>query len=79
MGIYEFIALDENAKANTVWEGRYLADRTEDYYGIQLYSIEDFFVEVFYNKPINKIEKFRPFKNKTLLEPYLDKIDISSI
>lgn len=46
---------------------------------ILLYKLEDFFIEVFYDFKNNRIVIVRPFNSTDLLEPYLEKIDISDI
>ena len=43
----EFNALDENAKAEVTWSGTFLTDREQDALKVQLYSMDNFYVEVF--------------------------------
>lgn len=69
MTIYEFEALTLNEKAEAVWLGTFLADREEDGFRIQLYSLPGCYVEVFYdaeahirkNFPDTIMEKDRDF------------------
>jgi hypothetical protein len=70
----DFNALPENEKADAVWQGRFLADREEDGFRVQLYSLPAFYVEVFYDALDNKITEFRAFSNKQFLAPYLAQI-----
>ena len=72
--IYEFNALDESGKANAVWTGLFLDDREENGLKVQLYSLSNFYVEVFYDQRVNKILRFRAFKSYDLLTPYLTHI-----
>jgi hypothetical protein len=66
---------DLKGEAQYTWEhGTYLAVRKENSFAINLYSVDKFFVEVFYNPEELKINKIRSFKSKRCLEPYLDKI-----
>ena len=71
MTLYEFNALDHHEKANTVWQGSFLADREENGLMVQLYAVDLFYVEVFYDQTANKILSFRSFSTKNLLTPYL--------
>lgn len=72
--LYDFNALTEDAKANAVWQGTFLADRREEDLTVQLYSVGSFYVEVFYDAGLNKIVRFRSFTTKSLLVPYLAQI-----
>jgi len=63
--------MSDDEKANAVWSGNFLGDREENGLRVQLYSINSFFVEVFYDGLANKIIRFRAFKTYDLLTPYL--------
>ena len=69
--LYDFNALSENEKADAVWSGTFLADREENGLTVQLYAINNFYVELFYDPVANKILRFRSFTSKHLLTPYL--------
>jgi len=79
MSIYEFIELDIHEKAEIAWNATFIADRIEKEDNILLFSLEDFFVELFYNVKDNEIITVRPFKSSRLLEPYSEEVDISSL
>jgi hypothetical protein len=66
-----FNALSDTEKAEAVWQGSFLTDREENGLAVQLYAIDSFYVEVFYDPQANKILSFRSFNNKDLLTPYL--------
>ena len=69
---------DLKGEAQYTWEhGTYLAARQENFHAIKLYSIDQFFVEVWYHPEEVCIDKIRSFKSKKCLEPYLEKIKIS--
>lgn len=77
MGLYEFKILSDSEKADIVWEhGVFLSNRIEADYGINLYSPSNFYVEIWYNQPNNKIQRIRTFKSIKPLEPYLGEIDL---
>lgn len=74
---YQFNQLSENEKAIATWAGTYLSNRTEDEHIIQLYSLPDFYVEVFYSPTANHIDRFRAFKSLRQLAPYLEQMNKS--
>jgi len=57
----------------------HVSERFEGEMGYNLYKLNDFYVEVKYNGGINAIAKFTSFSTYTKLEPWLDKIDTSSV
>lgn len=76
--LYEFNCLEENEKAKFLWQsGTLIMNRFEDDYSINLYSLYGFYVETWYRREENRIQKFRTFKNLSQLEPYLDRIDLN--
>ena len=76
IGLYDFMAMDDNQKGMTVFSTPCLGDREENGEFVQLYRIDEFYVEVFYDPAANRITRFRPFQNNELLVPY---INISSV
>jgi hypothetical protein len=71
MDIYAFMELNKSERAEAVWQGTFLSDRQDGDFRIQLYSLNTFHVEVFYNQKSNEIERFHPFKSLHKLVPYL--------
>ncbi|MBX2896804.1 MAG: hypothetical protein KF763_15265 [Cyclobacteriaceae bacterium] len=72
-GIYQFNALPESHQYAYVWEhGVFLISRVVEGMAFNLYSCHNFFVEIRYSQPANRIEGLRVFKNISQLEPYLD-------
>lgn len=69
--LYEFNALDDNGRAEVAWTGTYLGQREEGDQIIQLYSLPDFYTEVFYDPAKNEITRIRGFKKLHLLTPYI--------
>jgi hypothetical protein len=72
MNLFEFIALDNSDRAEAVWNGNFIAAREEGEYRVMLYKLESFFVEVYYHRELNSIQKLRPFKTTRRLHPYFD-------
>ncbi len=54
-----------------------VAERYDDGYGYSLYLLNDYYVEVCYNRVLNKLISFTSISTYNKLEPYLDRIDIS--
>jgi hypothetical protein len=80
MSLYLFNVLSENEQAETLWEiGVYLTEREDRLFKYALYQIDNFYVEVWYHKEFNAIQRLRSFSSTIQLEPYLKRIDIVEI
>jgi hypothetical protein len=77
MNLYEFSILPEEEQYNTVWNVGVLVDQfIQDDIAINLYAINEFFVEVYYDQKENKILYKKHFKQGELLEKYLKRINL---
>lgn len=76
MTIYEFAKLTEDKKATATWSGTFLAHREQENIKYAIYAIEDFFVEITYEKIRNKILDFHPSKTNRLLDSYIEGINL---
>ena len=76
MTLYEFSKLAADEKAEVVWDGALVGDRTDDVYNILLYQVNSFYVEVYYQKKRNVIKRIRSFSSTDQLQPYLEKMDV---
>ena len=77
MKLYEFCRLTEVEQYNVVWNIGTLVDQYfKDNIVINLYAINEFFVEVYYDRASNKILYKKHFKQGELLEKYLNKIKL---
>ena len=66
-------------KAVYTWEfGTFLVSRMEGSQVINLYSVDDFFVEVWYTPEKKLVYKVESFSSTTCFEPYLEDIVICS-
>lgn len=75
MKLYEFSVLPEEEQYNILWSfGSHVDTHISNSIVINLYVINDFFVEVYYNVKENKILCKKHFKQGELLDKYLDKI-----
>lgn len=80
MDLYEFIALDLEKKAETVWNhATYLTWRPWSRGKVNLYALEDFFVEVYYDDEFNCMDDIRSFKCLDCLDEYLERIDLTGL
>jgi hypothetical protein len=76
MTLYQYNLLTDHQKTEVIWQGTFLDDRREGRFMVQLYSLGDFYVEVYYNQQNNQIMRFKSFRTTRLLVPYLKKIKI---
>ncbi len=79
MTIKEFQSLTGIKQAETLWEhGVFIADRQSHKHSIMLYQIDGFYIEVLYHKTNNSVE-VRCFESLSLLQPYLEQINLNEI
>lgn len=77
MNLYDFSRLSDDEQYNTTWDIGVLVDQYfQESLIINLYAINEFFVEVYYDKVSNKILYKKAFKQGELLTKYLDNIKL---
>ncbi len=77
MTLYEFSILPEEEQYNTTWIIGVLVDQfIKDDMAINLYAINEFFVEIYYDQKNNKILYKKTFKHGELLDKYLNRIKL---
>jgi hypothetical protein len=74
MTLYQFNALDETQNPNIIWSGVHLGCRLEGDHNILLYQIDGFYVEVYYHRGFNAIQRFRSFSSVEQLFPHLGRL-----
>ena len=80
MTLYEFKQLNTDDQAQTTWDcGVMVGDRVEGDRHMILYRMENFYVEIQYDSTKNDIAAIISFTSDGPLQPYLDKIDLSSL
>ena len=79
MTLYQFKTLDEREQREAVEDAVHIDERMDQDHWILLYHLGDFYVEVFYNKTTYVIVDYNAFETTERLQPYLDKIDITSV
>jgi hypothetical protein len=78
MTLYDFKLLTFSLQAHTTWEhGIYLGFREEGEEHLVLYRIDNFFIEIIYNRRKSEITAIKSFVSDGPLEPYLERIDLS--
>ena len=77
MGLYKFIRLPEQDKADITWDqGTFLMSRNTDDLKINLNGLDDFYVDVWYSLELNSIQKIPAIRSVDALAPYLDLIEM---
>lgn len=72
MTLYDFNALDEKSKSEAVFStGTFVDDREEPPFKIQLYRLDHFYVEVYYDPLQNRVNQYRAFRALGQLAPYI--------
>lgn len=80
VNIYQFNALSDSGKAQTALEhGINLKTRKDEGFIINLYSLNNFYVEVWYNENSNRIDRIISFNSIDQLGPYIDDIDLGNV
>lgn len=69
--IFDFQLMDLNERAEAIWKGVFISNRMAGDFTIQLFQIDSFNIEVFYNRELVEITKIGAFKALRLLERYL--------
>jgi hypothetical protein len=78
--ISEFNELSLDEKAWYLWHGAtFLHVYENGGYRINLFHLNDYYIELWYHKAGNKVDTIRAFTSTELLEPFLKNIDISRI
>lgn len=78
MTLYEFIVLDDHARADALWSrGVHIGSRGGPIHSVLLYQLDGFYVEVYYRCSDNVVTRLRPFSSTHQLEPYLQQIDLT--
>jgi hypothetical protein len=77
MKLYEFLRLSEVQQYKAVWSlGIQVDMHIKENIAINLYSINDFYCEVYYDMKTNKVLYKQSFKQGARLDKYLDKIKL---
>ncbi|MFL5772563.1 MAG: hypothetical protein ACJ75F_05365 [Flavisolibacter sp.] len=80
MHFFDFILLREDEQLEMLWyNGEQIGRRRHNEFLIQLYQVEGFYVEVYYNTKYREIEKYLSFECTDKLEPYIRDIDLGIV
>ena len=72
MKLYDYIILPDDEQFNAIWNnGTHIDTFIAGNIKINLYAINDFFVEIYYDAELNKIIDKKHFKQGHLLNKYL--------
>lgn len=64
----------KSAKLRT--EGTFLCSRNTHFYTVNLYTVHEFYVEVYFTYDMERIEHIKVLEEKSKLEQYLPQIDL---
>lgn len=77
MTLFEFQLLSEGEQIATLYrQGVYIGKRKVENMTVLLYQLESFYVEVVYRSYRRFIEKIRCSASTSILDPYLEQIDV---
>ena len=80
MNLYDYMLLGPEEQADITWQhGAFIAVADRGFTKVLLYQLSSFYVEVYYNCELGKIEEFRSFDSTDQLAPYLAAIDVSGL
>jgi hypothetical protein len=69
----------KNINDTILKNGVHVASRPGFFCSIALFQVDDYYVEVFYNKKTKEVGRIKTFRGTDLLQPYLKQIDISGL
>jgi hypothetical protein len=69
----------KNINDTILKNGVHVASRPGFFCSIALFQVDDYYVEVFYNKKTKEVGRIKTFHGTDLLQPYLKQIDISGL
>lgn len=80
MTVYDFQLLSQTVQVNLLYkEGVYVGKRKINSSSVLLYQLEGFYVEVYYKKYRCSVIRIHCFRSTTLLDPYLEQIDVEHL
>ena len=69
----------KNINDTILKNGVHVASRPGFFCSIALFQVDDYYVEVFYNKKTKEVGRIKTFHGTDLRQPYLKQIDISGL
>ena len=80
MTLYDYNRLSDTEQYDVLWQsGVHIGERDDEAFRYVLYQMFSFYVELKYDQRLNEICGKTTFCTDRLLEPYLNKIDISQL
>lgn len=77
MTLYNFNALPDNEQMQCwMQQGHYLMTRYVERFAVNLYAVDNFFVEVWYDPEPNRVDHLRSFSSVKALDDYLPHIRV---
>jgi len=80
MLLHQFNRLSKSKKYQyLLYNGACVCDRSTELEDILLFQLMDYYVEIFFKRHTDRINKVKCFSDTNELEPYLEEINISSL
>jgi hypothetical protein len=80
LSLQEFASLPVDLQSNYLWDnGIFLINHRDQRYCINLYSLHDYYVEVWYDTLLNQIHAITAFTTSRRLESYVNSVSITNL
>ena len=79
MTLYQFNGMNEMDQVEAICNHQPVAVRQDKKYFIELYQIDNFYVEAWYYREHKILVRLRSFSNPNLLQPWLQQINIDEL
>ncbi len=80
MNFYEFQTLGKCEQIDILYkDGIYIGKRKEGRIVVVLYQLDSFYIKVFYQKYRSYVSRLYCFTSTTLLNPYLDQVNVEDM
>lgn len=80
LGLYEFNALDVNARGTYLWaNGEFLANGADHTGPFAFYSLHDYFVEVLFDLEFDTVVSLVPFKTGPRYDRLVSVVDLAKL
>lgn len=80
MTLFDFQLLSKNEQVDLLYkEGVYIGKRKINNSCVLLYQLESFYIEVYYKKYRCSVIRIHCFRSTTLLDPYMEQIDVEHL
>ncbi len=80
MTLHQFNKMDKKAQRTCLlMEGNFLDERQTLRHDVMLYELDGFYTEAYFLKNTNKLAFLKTFTDTSLLDPYLEQINLQEL